>query len=247
MIDTTGKALLSRIASFASPASLLKGGFGGFGQDQTPPTALVWLAGAGYRPRKNTKSLQPAAKRDVETVDQILATPRPAKPVEAAAQRLALLKQLRRDAREEPRTKLIFEADQVIVEDTDSEHFVTETMLAARLRLFMMLDRLFEELRAEPMEAKALRDALTEAFGALDPDAQREWALSEVREEQLSLFLAANAPETLAKLLKELLPVYHTSGSWEAMRLLTHAAAMAQPPEDRHLPVVALLKGYGEH
>ena len=238
MIEKDTRSLMSRVTDFA---------FGRWESEQTrrlggtSSDSVSWLAGDGYRPRQSAASPKPSKMNGKSSVDRLLETKRPADPVKAAAVRMMLLSELWATDSKDPRVVSIFEADPVVVEDWVTQSIITESQLRARIALFDLVTRLFEGDSVEPVESTALRAALTGAFPHISGAARREWALSEVRWEQVQLFVARKSPEDVAALIQELLPVYESKGPWDAIRFFTHGSTLLQPAPMRFLPIVGLL------
>lgn len=241
MIETERASLMQRAVNFA-----LGKGFenraASSAQEASVPRVLLWLAGEGYKPRRASRSLKPASKHQREVADRLLAVDPPPSPIEAAAERSALLAELRREAPEDHRVRAIFDADPVVVEDMHTHVVVTESILAARLAHFDAVYALFGAAALDSAARERIRGALVDAFALLSPAAQNEWALSEYRLAETLGFLRDRAPKDIKALSAELRPVFKARGGWETGRLLSHAAGLASPEGGARLPVADLLE-----
>ncbi len=171
---------------------------------------------------ERSKTLSPPAGAFEPQADEILerAAPGP-DPVEAAAQRAAILTDLHRHAPRDPRTVSVFEEGPIVALDSGSGNIVTRSMLTARLALFdtvlILLDR--------PPLSNAVRSTvpltLKQAFPSLSEDAQAEWALSEVRRAEAALFLDQSTKADLNALTRQLAVTLDERYLWTAARAFT--------------------------
>lgn len=219
------------------------GGEAGRADAPDPRPVLMWLAGAGYRPKEiaRHKGMVPVPRGDEEAADRILAADRPDDPVLAARMRADMLVALRREASDDPRAKEIFEADPVIAADPATGWLVTASMLDARIGLFDLLNTLIGKPYLADAARTALRTTLAAAFRDLPPDSQREWCHSEARLEQGLAFLESRDPDDLTALADTLRPVGAARGVWDAMRLFALAVRMGDARGERTAPVAPLL------
>ena len=208
-----------------------------------PRPVLMWLAGAGYRPKEvaRNKGMTPLDRGEETAADGILAVERPDDPVIAAGMRADILASLHREAAEDPRTQEIFEADPVIAADPATGWIVTESMFAARIGLFDSLNTLLGKSYLTDDACDAMRATLVGAFRHLSPESQREWCHSEVRLEQGLAFLEHRDPGDLAVLAEALTPIDSERGLWETVRLFGLAAQIHATGEADPLDTIAPL------
>jgi len=208
-----------------------------------PRPVLMWLAGAGYRPKEvaRLKGLLPLGRARARATDAILAIEKPDDPVLAAGMRADTLATLHREAPTDPRVKGIFETDPVIAADPETGWIVTESMLAARIGLFDSINTLLGKSYLSENACLAMRTTLVSAFHDLATDSQREWCHSEVRLEQGLAFLEGRSPDDLIALADTLGPVDAERGIWATVRLFGIAAQMGLAAEGSDLDAIAPL------
>lgn len=188
---------------------------------------LAWLAGNRLRIRDGKGDMRPRGRGGESAADGILSVDRPDDTVEAARKRSAVLADLRRDAPKDPRVQSVFEADPIVAEDPSSAIVVTSRMLRARTDVFdavlVMLGR--------PVLTRAARSwmavHLSNAFEVLTPEAQGEWALSEMRLEETKSFLGSRAQGELNALGKQVEAIMDARDLWDAARAFSIAAHMS--------------------
>lgn len=204
---------------------------------------VLWIAGAAYRTKKaRAGGLRPQAKRAQTEADAILNVQKPDDPILAASMRADILIELRKRAPADERVREIFSADPIIVSDPDTDLFVTESMLQARVGLFDSLSTLLGEPDLSRASVQHLRDTLVGAFSTLTGAAQREWTLSELRLEQGLCFLETRAPSDILTLSDELRPVAERRNLWDAVRLFSIAAEIGIGGRGARTPVCDLLQ-----
>lgn len=242
MLETDAISLVTRTDGAREKSGFTLGG------DTRPATAdprpvLMWLAGAGYRPKDvaRRKGMVPTPAGTEMAADRLLTTVKPDEPVLAAQMRADTLVDLHRDAFEDPRTQDIFEADPVLAADPRTGWLVTESMLAARIGLFDSLNTLLDKSYLTDAACEAMRRTLIGAFADLSEDSQREWCYSEVRLEQGLAFLESRQPSELLALADELRPVDEMRGIWNTVRLFSLAAQMSDRSGAPGAPVSNLL------
>lgn len=229
------------------PSSAPKTGFDPGGSPPRPAataeTVLMWLAGAGYRPKEaaRARGLVPTAMGAEEAADRLFDVVPPDDPLPAARMRAEILASLHREAPTDPRVRDIVEADPILVADPRTGWLVTETMFQARLALFDAVATLLETPLPDDAATAEMRATLIAAYEHLSPESQREWCYSELRLEQGVLFLETRRPGDLMTLAAMLRPVHEADGPWRSMRLFGLAAAMSDTAEGQAVPVADLL------
>jgi len=239
MLETDTSSLIGRAASAARKRAF---SFGNTGATDTRPV-LMWLAGAGYRPREiaRNKGMVPLSKGAEDAADRLLTTAKPTDPILAARMRADILVGLRREATDDPRTEAVFDADPVLAADPETGWLVTQSMLDARIGLFDSLNTLLDKPYLNEAACADMRHTLVDAFAYLSPDSQREWNYSEVRLEQGLAFLESRGPSELLALADELRPVNESRGLWDTLRLFSLAAQMSDVSGADTAPVTNLL------
>jgi len=242
MLETDPISLVARTDAARNKAGFSFGD-GAKPADVDPRPVLMWLAGAGYRPKDvaRRKGMVPIPPGMEAAADRLLSAIKPDDPVLAARMRADTLVDLYRDAVEDPRVKDIFEADPVLVADPLTGWLVTESMLAARIGLFDSLNTLLQKPYLTDAACEAMRHTLVGAFADLSADSQREWCYSEVRLEQGLTFLECRQPSELLSLADELRPVDENRGLWDTVRLFSLAAQMSDMSGTANAPVSNLL------
>lgn len=193
---------------------------------------LFWLAGSPVA--------GPAAPRD----DAAFQEARPADPIEAAQRRAAILAGLYLNRRNEARVAAVFEADPVVAEDPANGNLVTRRMVEARIGVFDAMLKVVGRPALHRAVNARMRLTLRYAFPFLTDDAQVEWALSEVRDEEIRAMLRETGEAELGDIAMHLASVIEDGGPWPAMQafaLIAHertgeergAAALANLLEPR--------------
>ncbi len=148
-------------------------------------------------------------------------------PIRAAQERAGILAGLRRDRTGDARVQAVFDADPIVAEEISSGNLVTQSMLDARLAVF---DAVLEIL-GRPALTNAARAriifTLRGAFPVLTDDAQVEWALSEVRNEEIKAFLASRTAEECEAVARQIAVMADQTDLWVAARTLSMAAHVA--------------------
>lgn len=242
MLETDPISLISRTSTAREKAGFSLG-------NETKPAAadprpvLMWLAGAGYRPKDvaRRKGMAPTPTGTEAAADRLLDAVKPDDPVLAAQMRADTLVDLHRDALQDPRVQDIFDADPVLAADPHTGWLVTESMLAARVGLFDSLNTLLQKPYLTDAMCEDMRQTLIGAFTDLSSDSQREWCYSEVRLEQGLAFLESRQPSELLTLADELRPIDANRGIWDAVRLFSLAAQMSDMNRSSNAAVSNLL------
>ena len=156
--------------------------------------------------------------------DDSLYSPKEVDPIRAAQERAGILAGLRRDRLDDARIQAVFQADPVVVEDKATGNLVTRRMLEARFAVF---DAALEIL-GKPVLDTAARARITftlrGAYSVLTDDAQVEWALSEVRREEIAAFLATRTDQESEALNRQVSVMAAQADLWAAARALSLAA-----------------------
>ena len=205
----------TRFAALTQPATAMPDG------NET----LAWLA--GNRMPGKRQGLQAPSGATSEHADAALRLSRPSNPIEAAQKRASILADLNRDAPNDPRVQSVFDADPIVAEDPSNGNLVTRQMLNARLDLF---DALLVLLGREPLSRYArsrVAIMLKTTYALLDDGAQVEWALSEVRYEEVKLFIDARSQADLELLSKQLASQMDREDLWAAARTFSMAAHLS--------------------
>lgn len=211
----TGKERGTRFGSIVSSAPTVPDG------NET----LAWLA--GNRMPEKRQGLQAPAGATSSRAEAALNESRPANPIEAAQKRASILADLNREAPNDPRVKSVFETDPIIAEDPSNGNLVTRQMLAARLDLFdAVLTLLGRELLSRYARSRA-SITLKTAYALLEDDAQVEWALSEVRWEEVKAFIGTRPQADLELLGKQLTVQMDREDLWAAARTFSMAAHLS--------------------
>jgi len=242
-METDTRSLIGRASDAVAKRGFSFGDAGGNPDKADTRPVLMWLAGAGYRPKSvaRRKGMQPTSKSAEDAADRLLTTRKPEQVVLAARIRAELLASLHRDAAEDPRVRGIFEDDPILAVNPETGWLVTETMLAARIGLFDSLNTLLGKPYLTDEACAEMRDTLVEAFPYLSRDSQREWFYSEMRLEQGLEFLENRQPSELLALTDELRPVDERRGIWDTVRLFSLAAQMHDTSGADDDPVANLL------
>lgn len=213
------------------------------GGNPDPMPVLMWLAGAGYRPKDEArrKGMVPVAKQAEEAADRVFDTSPPGDMLQASRVRAEMLATLHREARGDPRVEEVFDHDPILASDPDTGWLVTESMLRARFALIDALHTLLGKPPPEEATHAAIRETLVDAFTYLSPESQREWCYSELRLEQGTVLLENRTPVELMALADALRPIHKRRGPWDALRLFGVAAAMNAVEEGDLVPVSELL------
>ena len=215
-------------------ARALRPSSGGFGDGKSMFTAaaptsapdgnetLAWLAGNRMPDRR--KGLQPPAGLSDPHADEVLSQPRPNDPIEAAQRRASILADLHQEAPRDPRVISVFDADPIVAQDESNGNLLTQAMLMARLDLF---DAVLTML-GRPILARGARSrvqvTLKAAYPHLSDDAQVEWALSEVRLEEMKAWLDQTSQSDIYATGVKLASDYDRSDLWAASRTFSIAA-----------------------
>lgn len=226
----TGNESSTRFAAMTQPASAMPDG------NET----LAWLA--GNRMPGKRKSLQAPSGATSQHADAVLRASRPANPVEAAQKRASILADLNRDAPNDPRVQSVFDADPIVVEDPRNGNLVTRQMLKARLDLF---DAVLVLLGRDPLSRYArsrVAIMLKTTYALLDDDAQVEWALSEVRYEEVKVFISVRSQADLELLGKQLAVQMDREDLWAAARTFSMAAHLSVGESRRSSALADLLE-----
>jgi len=211
----SGREGVTRFDALAPPATAMPDG------NET----LAWLA--GNRMPERRKGMQAPSGATSEHAEVALRETRPDNPIEAAQKRASILADLNREAPNDPRVRSVFEADPIVAEDPSNGNLVTQQMLAARLDLF---DAVLVLLGEVPLSRTARsRAALTlkTAYALLDEDAQVEWALSEVRLEEVRAFIDSRSEKDLGVLGAQLEVLMDREDLWAAARTFSMAAHLS--------------------
>jgi len=186
---------------------------------------LAWLA--GNRMPERRKGLQAPSGAASHRADAALRENRPTDPIEAAKKRANILADLNREAPNDPRVQSVFETDPIIAEDPSNGNLVTRQMLTARLDLFDATLALLGQASLTRFARSRMAIMLKTTYTLLDDDAQVEWALSEVRFEEIKAFIDQRSEADLDLLGKQLVQQYDREDLWAAARTFSMAAHLS--------------------
>ena len=201
---------------------------------------LAWLAG-NRMPEKRPGLRAPSGVASQRTEAAFLES-RPSDPLMAAQKRASILPDLNREAPNDPRVRAVFETDPIIAEDPSNGNLVTRQMLDARLDL---LDAALALLGKTPLSRFArsrMAITLKTAYPLLDNEAQVEWALSEVRLEEINAFIDQRSEADLGLLGKQLAVQFDREDLWAAARTFSMAAHLSVSQTDRSTALADLLE-----
>ncbi len=186
---------------------------------------LAWLA--GNRMPERRKGLQAPSGATSQRADAALRENRPSNPIEAAQKRANILADLNREAPNDPRVQSVFETDPIVAEDPSNGNLVTRQMLNARLDLFDALLVLLGKATLSRFARSRTAITLKVAYALLDEDTQVEWALSEVRFEEVKAFINERSEADLSLLGKQLAVQYEREDLWATARTFSMAAHLS--------------------
>ena len=186
---------------------------------------LAWLAGSRMPERR--QGLQAPSGATSQRAEAAFNESRPTDPVAAAQKRASILADLNREAPNDPRVQSVFETDPIVAEDPSNGNIVTQKMLNARLDL---LDAALALVGQTPLSRYARSRAaitLKTAYSMLENESQVEWALSEVRLEEVKAFIDERSEADLGMLGKQLAIQFDREDLWAAARTFSMAAHLS--------------------
>lgn len=157
-------------------------------------------------------------------LDDSLYCPKDIDPIRAAQERAGILAGLRRDRLDDARIQAVFQSDPIVVEDKATGNLVTRSMLEARFAVFDAALEILEKPVLDTASRARITFTLRGAYSVLTDDAQVEWALSEVRREEITAFLATRTDEEREALSRQINVMAAQADLWAAARALSLAA-----------------------